>query len=70
MATNPKTAAATRNKAIDAAMADLNSGYLRIYQGTQPTDADTALGSPTLLAELRFAAAAFGSASGGSARPA
>jgi hypothetical protein len=42
MALNPKTAVATRNKAIDAAGADLNNGYLRVYQGTQPTDADTA----------------------------
>jgi hypothetical protein len=37
-----------------------NNGYLRIYDGTQPTTADTALGAQVLLAELRFAATAFG----------
>jgi hypothetical protein len=67
MALNPKTAAATRNAAIDAAAALLNNGYLRIYDGTQPADADTAITSQVLLAELRFNATAFGAASAGSA---
>lgn len=48
------------NAAVDAegdALAPLfNSGYLRIYDGTQATDADTAVGAQVLLAELRFAA--------------
>lgn len=67
MALNPKTAVAQRNRAIDAVAARLNSGYLRIYDGTQPADADTALGAQVLLAELRFNATAFAGASGGSA---
>lgn len=43
----------------------LNNGYLRIYNGTQPTNADTAITSQTLLAELRFNATAAPSASNG-----
>jgi hypothetical protein len=42
-----------------------NNGYLRIYDGTQPTTADTALGAQVLLAELRFSATAFGNAVAG-----
>jgi hypothetical protein len=38
---------------------------LRIYSGTRPTDADTALSGNTLLAELTMNATSFGSASGG-----
>lgn len=67
MALNPKTAVAQRNRAIDAVTARLNSGYLRIYDGSQPADADTAITSQVLLAELRFNATAFAAASGGSA---
>lgn len=67
MALNPKTAVAQRNRAIDAVTARLNNGYLRIYSGSQPTDADTAIGAQVLLAELRFGATAFAAASGGSA---
>ena len=32
----------------------LDNGYLRIYDGTQPATANTAIGSQVLLAELRF----------------
>lgn len=67
MALNPKTAVAQRNRAIDVVAARLNSGYLRIYDGAQPTDADTAIGAQVLLAELRFGSTAFGAASAGSA---
>lgn len=48
------------NAAVDAegdALAPLfNTGYLRIYDGAQPANADTAVGAQVLLAELRFAA--------------
>jgi hypothetical protein len=67
MALNPKFSAASRNAALDALTALLNNGYLRIYQGTQPADPDTALGSVTLLAELRLGATAFAGAANGSA---
>jgi hypothetical protein len=45
--------------AVDAQTALLNTGYLRIYSGTQPTTADDAAGAGTLLAELRMGATAF-----------
>jgi hypothetical protein len=47
------------NAGVDAACALANTGYIRIYNGTQPADPQTAPGA-TLLAELRFNAAAFG----------
>ena len=43
----------------------LDNGYLRIYDGTQPTNADTAIGAQVLLAELRFNADAAPSAVAG-----
>jgi hypothetical protein len=51
--------------ALDALAALLNNGYLRLYSGTRPADADTALSGNTLLAELRFSATAFPASSGG-----
>ena len=38
------------------------NGLLRIYAGTAPADADTALGAQVLLAELAFSDPAFGAA--------
>lgn len=66
MALNPKTAVARRNAALDTAFDTLNSGKLRIYDSTQPTDADTALGAQVLLADLALGSTAFASASAGS----
>lgn len=60
-----KTTAALRGNAIAVLGTALNSGYLRIYSGTKPTNADTALSDQTLLAELRFGETAFGSPSAG-----
>jgi hypothetical protein len=56
---------ARRNEALDAIANDFDTGYLRVYNGTKPATADTALSGNTLLAELRFPADAFPSASGG-----
>lgn len=66
MANNPKTAVASRNAGLDSAFDVLNGGKLRIYDSTQPTDADTALGSQVLLADLALNATAFAAASSGS----
>jgi len=67
MALNPKTSVASRNLALNAAFDVLNGGgFLRIYDGTQPTDADTALGSQVKLAELTLSSTAFAAASAGS----
>ena len=66
MALNTKTSVASRNLALDAALNVLNAGFLRIYDGAQPTDADTALGSQVKLAELALNATAFAAAAAGS----
>lgn len=65
MALNPKLSNVAANAEADAVAALANSGYLRIYDGSQPASADTALGAQVLLAELRFNATAFGSAAAG-----
>jgi hypothetical protein len=66
MALNAKTAVASRNLALDAAFDVLDSGKFRIYDSTQPTDADTALGAQVLLADLALGADSFAAASAGS----
>jgi hypothetical protein len=65
MALNPKRSNAAVNAAADAVCTLLNSGKLRIYDGTQPATANTAITTQTLLAELTFNATAFGAASNG-----
>lgn len=65
MANNLKMANAAVNAEADALSDLLDNGYLRIYSGTQPATADTALSGNTLLAELRFAATASGAAVAG-----
>lgn len=55
-----KTALAKRQAINDTYCAYLNSGYIRIYDGTRPANADTALSGNNLLATLRFGATAFG----------
>lgn len=65
MAKNTQIANATVNAQADAMATLLNNGYLRIYDGTQPATADTAVGAQVLLAELRFNATAAPAASGG-----
>ena len=65
MATNPKRSNAAVSAAADAVCPLLNNGYLRIYDGTQPATANTAVSTQTLLAELRWNATAFGAASNG-----
>lgn len=47
----------------DAVCALLNNGYIRIYTGAAPANPQAAA-TGTLLAELRFAATAFGAANG------
>jgi hypothetical protein len=48
------------------ALSDLaDNGYLRIYDGTQPATADTAISTQVLLAELRFNATSAPAASNG-----
>ena len=56
---------ATVNTEAGAVTALLNNGYLRIYDGAQPSNADTAISGNNLLAELRFGNPAFGAATNG-----
>lgn len=65
MANNLKLSNAAVNAEANALSPLLNNGYLRLYDGTQPTNADTAVGSQVLLAELRFNATAAPSAVNG-----
>lgn len=65
MALVPKLSNAAANAAADAVCVLANNGYLRIYDGTQAADADTAVGAQVKLAELRLNATAFGAASAG-----
>jgi hypothetical protein len=66
VALNSKTCVASRNAGLDAAFDVLNSGKFKIYDSTQPTDADTALGAQVLLANLALNATAFAAAGSGS----
>lgn len=65
MALAPKLSNAAANIAADAVTALLDAGYLRIYDGTQPATANTAITSQVMLAELRFDATAFAPAVNG-----
>jgi hypothetical protein len=59
-----RTAITTRNAALDAELALLNNGFIRIYSGAMPATPETAA-SGTLLAELTFGATAFAAAVNG-----
>jgi len=65
MANNLKISTTAVNAQADALSDLLDNGYLRIYDGTQPANANTAITAQVLLAELRFNATAAPAASGG-----
>jgi len=65
MALNPKWSNYAVNLEVNALLGQLNNGYLRVYDGAQPVDGDTAIGSQVKLAELRWNATAFASAVAG-----
>lgn len=56
---NPWFANIFTRAALDAGCALCNSGFIKIYNGTQPADAETAITTQTLLAQLTFNATAF-----------
>jgi len=63
---NTKLSSTAANAEAQATVDLCNTGYLRLYNGTQPATANTALDGQTLGAELRFASTArSGSASNG-----
>ncbi len=65
MALNTTLSNAQASVAADAVCANANSGFLDIYDGTQPATADTAITTQNKLASLTFNATAFGAASNG-----
>lgn len=69
MALDPSITTAAANAAADAVVDLLDAGdsaaQLRIYDGTVPTNVNTALSSNTLLAQLTMSDPAFGSATAG-----
>ncbi len=65
MALNSQLSDISVNAAVAAVLALANSGKLRIYSGSQPANANTAIGAQVLLAELTFNATAFGAPTAG-----
>ncbi len=66
MANNLNSPVALRNARLDALTPRAGtSAKIRIYDGTQAADADTAIGAQVLLAELTGNASAFGTVSNG-----
>ena len=65
MAADPRITNAAASLMADTLGDALDSGTIKFYTATIPTDADTALGAQTLLATLTFNAAAFAAASNG-----
>ena len=50
---------------LNSIVDNMSNGRVRVYSGTRPTDANTALSGNTLLAELTFGSTAFPAAVGG-----
>lgn len=63
MALNPKLSTASRNLALNAALDVGNGGSVLILDGTQATDADTAIGAQVTLANIGHNATAWAAAS-------
>lgn len=60
-----KLATGSRNAEADAWAGQMDGGSIDIYDGTIPTDPQTAIGSQNLLISFDLAATAFGSAAAG-----
>ena len=67
MALNTQLSDASVNAAVNALLARASGGTLKIYQGAQPANANTAIGAQTLLATIALGNPAFGNAAGGAA---
>jgi hypothetical protein len=65
MAHSITLAALTANAIADAVAARCDGGTVKVYDGTQPATADTAVSTQTLLATCTFANPAFSSAADG-----
>lgn len=58
-------ATAARNASLDAKRVLVNSGFLRVYSGAVPANADAAIGVAVLLVEYGLSATAFAAAASG-----
>ena len=67
MVPNFEVSTVSRDLALDAGLDVLNNGFLRIYSGAVPADADAGLGGAVLLVQLGLNAVAFAPGAGGSA---
>lgn len=65
MPLNTQLSDATVNAQANALAALCNGGFIKIYDGTQPASADSALSGNTLGVTLTFGATAFGAANSG-----
>ncbi|MHB0965267.1 MAG: hypothetical protein ACYC36_02325 [Bellilinea sp.] len=65
MALNTQMANATVNAQASALATLCNSGFIKLYDGTQPADADTAITTQVLGATLTMGATAFGAPANG-----
>lgn len=65
MAKDYKASDAAVNAEAVAFATAMANGYLRIYSGTKPSTADTAITDQVLLAELRYGSPAYGSPTAG-----
>lgn len=65
MALNPQISYNSANAACDAVVDTLDTGLLRIYDGTQPATCNSAVAAQVLLAELTLNATAFGDSTAG-----
>lgn len=69
MALTPFFSDAAAKAAVEALGALCNGGTIKVYTGTQPTDANTAVGAQTLLGTFTFSATAFGTAAPSGSAP-
>lgn len=65
MAKNPKFKSSIANSLLDTLTAELNGGFIDIYDGAQPAGVSTAITTQVKLASLPLNATAFAAASGG-----
>ena len=65
MALNLQISDATANAGVNALCALANGGSIKLYTGSQPANANTALGAQTLLVTLALSATAFATAVAG-----
>lgn len=69
MSTNPFLADNAAKAACDAIATLCNSGTVKVYTGTQPADANTAISGNTLLGTFDFGSTAFAASSASGTAP-